>query len=176
MSWERAGRLAWAAPLIAAGSIAAFVVLMPERDRDGTEWAFGLAFVAYAVVGALIVSRHPRNPVGWLFCLIGSSSAGHEALYAYAARPGRAPGEEAAAWLASWMTEPSTAAIVLLLLAVPERPLPVAALAQGRLDRRGGRGGLGGRARPRPGAAAEHRRRSPTRSGSTRSRACSEPS
>jgi hypothetical protein len=119
MKPETAGRLAWAAPVITAGCVAAFAALIPEEQRDGAEWAFGLAFMAYALVGALIVSRHPRNPVGWLFCLIGATSAGHEALYAYASRSGRAPGEQAAAWLVAWMTEPSTAAIVLLLLLFP---------------------------------------------------------
>jgi hypothetical protein len=33
---------------------------------DGT-----LSAISYAPVGALIASRHPANPVGWLLCLHG---------------------------------------------------------------------------------------------------------
>jgi len=30
-----------------------------------------LSAISYAPVGALIASRHPENPVGWLLCLYG---------------------------------------------------------------------------------------------------------
>lgn len=30
-----------------------------------------LAWLAYSAVGAVIASRHPRNPVGWILCAIG---------------------------------------------------------------------------------------------------------
>jgi hypothetical protein len=30
-----------------------------------------LTAISYAPVGALIASRHPANPVGWLLCLYG---------------------------------------------------------------------------------------------------------
>ena len=42
------------------------------RDRlSATNPPYGcysLCFVTYAAVGGLIAARHPRNPVGWLFC------------------------------------------------------------------------------------------------------------
>ena len=53
---------------------------------------FFLTFLTYAVVGALVASRRPRNPVGWLFCAVGVYFAGSEALYAYARDPSDAAG------------------------------------------------------------------------------------
>jgi hypothetical protein len=31
--------------------------------------------ITYCVVGALIASRHPCNPIGWMFCAIGFLSS-----------------------------------------------------------------------------------------------------
>ena len=117
MTWERAGRLAWIAPALAAAFSAGFLLVMPPGDADGVAVLFGLTFVAYAGVGALIVSRHTRHPVGWLFCGVGVVSAGQELAYTYASRPEK-PGATAAAWLSAW-GEPITVAIVLLLLLFP---------------------------------------------------------
>src|SRR4028118_2352787 len=32
-----------------------------------------VAAVAFPTVGAIIASRRPRNPIGWIFCLVGLS-------------------------------------------------------------------------------------------------------
>ena len=117
MTWERAGRLAWIAPVLAGAFSGGYLVFTPPGDAEGVEALFGLTFVAYAAVGALIVSRHPRHPVGWLFCGVGVVSAGQELAYTYASRPDQ-PGAAAAGWLSAW-GEPSTVAIVLLLLLFP---------------------------------------------------------
>src|SRR5215475_6106303 len=31
--------------------------------------------ITFCVIGALVASRHPRNPIGWIFCAIGFLSA-----------------------------------------------------------------------------------------------------
>ena len=121
MSWERAGRLAWIAPLLTLGSEVAFYVIAdyPDSGSEGAEVFFLLTFLTYAVVGALIASRHPRNPVGWLFCAVGLHFAGSEVLYAYARDPAEPTGHVAAAWFYTWTGEPSAAAVVLLVLLFP---------------------------------------------------------
>ncbi len=111
-------RWVWAAPagvaLLAAGKLA----LIRGDDHVAVESLFLLTWIAYATVGALIVSRRPRHPVGWLFCAIGVCVAAQEFLLGYGSRP-REPGATAAAWLASWSSEPSTVLVLLLLLVFP---------------------------------------------------------
>ena len=118
MTWERAGRLVWIAPVLAVAFSAAFLTLLAPGDAEGVEVLFLLTFLAYATVGALIVSRHPRHTVGWLFCVVGVASAATELLYTYGGRTGE-PGATAAAWVSAWSAEPSSVAIVLLLLLFP---------------------------------------------------------
>jgi hypothetical protein len=93
VTWERAGRLAWIAPVLAAVAVALSPVVR-GHGLDGVELLFKTGFVIYAGVGALIASRRPRNAVGWLFCAIGVTYAAGDTLDAYAAdvsRPGAVP-------------------------------------------------------------------------------------
>jgi hypothetical protein len=121
MNWERAGRLAWVAPVLAIAIEVAYfaIATYPEDEDEGVEALFLLTFVTYAAVGALIASRRPRNPVGWLFCAIGLFFAASEALYAYARDPTGPPGAATAAWVTAWSGEPGTVALVLLVLLFP---------------------------------------------------------
>lgn len=68
---------------------------------------FGLD-VVYPLIGALIVSRQPRNLVGWVMCATGlimvvANLAGAYALRGLVAAPGSLPGALAMAWLQSWL-------------------------------------------------------------------------
>ena len=117
MTWERAARHAWLAPVLAAAFSVAYHVIEPP-DSEGVDVLFDLTFLAYATVGALIVSRHPRHPIGWLFCAVGVLAAADGVLYAYGNRPGE-PGASATAWVSAWSSEPSFVVIVLLLLLFP---------------------------------------------------------
>ena len=79
MSRRTAAWLAWS---LGALSMAMFVVtvVLSVASRSvlpppswGTEGLsviliFGVAFLAFPLVGALIASRHPQNPIGWI-CL-----------------------------------------------------------------------------------------------------------
>jgi hypothetical protein len=86
--------------------------------------------IAFATVGALILTRRPGNRIGWLFCAFGllsvTSALDAYALYALAARPDAAlPGATAAAWVASWSFAPSFfLGLVLLPLLYPTGRLP----------------------------------------------------
>ena len=69
---------------------------------------FCVAFLGFSVVGALVVSRVPRNPVGWLLLVQGLSwelaavMAGY-ANYALFASDGALPAGRWAAWAVNWL-------------------------------------------------------------------------
>src|SRR5215218_6550214 len=67
-----------------------------------------LTAVFYPTVGALVASRRPENPVGWLLCLYGlvisiSHFGAEYVIYALLAQPESLPAGEAMAWIVSWI-------------------------------------------------------------------------
>jgi two-component system NarL family sensor kinase len=111
-------RLAW---LLWTGTVALSIgyspLLAPVHAALPDILPFGLRFVedacfiltqlAFATLGALIVTRHPAHRLGWLLCAIGlagavDSFAGYYALDALLVAPGTLPGGLAAGWLQSW--------------------------------------------------------------------------
>jgi hypothetical protein len=79
---------------------------------------------AYPTVGAVIVARQPRNPVGWLCCavglLLGPAFFGQDyAWYALAHEPGSLPGGPAMLWLGQWPWQVVLGLISFLLLLFP---------------------------------------------------------
>ncbi len=91
-------------------------------------WTLSLIYVT---VGALVASRRPENPIGWIFCgtgLIAISFQGFAlayAAYALGAGYGSLPGGEYMAWLSEWIAIPTIVpATVLLLLLFPSGRLP----------------------------------------------------
>jgi len=124
-------RLAWAA-------VGLYVVLVVSGLRMHAEmmgigptdlWVF-FTLLWGAVIGALILSRYPSHPVGWLFIVValcfGASmfSSGY-ALEAIVFNPDTLPGGEVAAWLTFWLELPGVAALALFLpLLFPDGHLP----------------------------------------------------
>jgi hypothetical protein len=85
--------------------------------------------VSFSIIGAIIASRLPANPVGWLYCVAAWIIAvpclsAEYAIYALLARPDSLPPGEALAWLASWVWLLSIGCIVLSLLLFPNGRLP----------------------------------------------------
>ena len=88
-----------------------------------------VAPAAFPTVGAVIVSRHPNNVIGWLFCALGFSLGlnhflSEYAIYALLAQPGSLPGGEVFAWLTYSLYVPTFSPIIFSLLLFPTGRLP----------------------------------------------------
>jgi hypothetical protein len=97
----------WVAASVVAFTVVHLVLWTMARSVPGAVDTRGRAGVsiAFAVVGALIITRRSDNAVGWLLCAIGFSFSLHGALDAYALygvsyrSATNLPGATAAAWL-----------------------------------------------------------------------------
>jgi hypothetical protein len=90
-----------------------------------------LACVSATTVGAVLASRRPRHPVGWLLLVLGLSLAWGGVPPAYAAygllaRPGALPAADAVAryWPGTVVTAQTAASFVLLLTPTGSLPSP----------------------------------------------------
>jgi len=88
-----------------------------------------LVALSFSIIGAIIASRLPANPLGWLFCVAACGAAvdhfcAEYAIYALVAQPGSLPAGEALAWLASWVWILYVGCITLSLLLFPNGRLP----------------------------------------------------
>jgi hypothetical protein len=105
-------RVTWIAPALAAGVVVAHQ--LAYGIADAAQWTFSIGFVVYAAVGGLIADRYPRNPVGWLFCVVGVVFAAGDLASDYADHGGN-PGATALAVINTG-TGPSTLVILGLAL------------------------------------------------------------
>ncbi len=74
VAWLAWSMLALSLALFVAGT--ALLALTPVSlwERRSLVWPvdlFNLSLLTYPAVGALIASRRPRNPIGWIFCAMG---------------------------------------------------------------------------------------------------------
>ena len=81
---------------------------------------FILLFISFTTVGALIASRIPSNPIGWIFCGLGlsgtlTSLCGEYAVYALTTRPGSLPQGDIAAWFSGWLSGSNIVTLIVLL-------------------------------------------------------------
>jgi hypothetical protein len=88
-----------------------------------------LTAVFYPTVGAIVASRRPENPVGWLLCLYGLvTSIGYfcaeYATYALLAQPDSLPAGEAMVWIVSWVLPITNGLTVFYILLFPTGRLP----------------------------------------------------
>jgi hypothetical protein len=121
MTARSAARLAWSlcgGCVVGGGGV---VVLQLLNGTSDLGWAPLPALLAFAVVGALVAARQPRNSVGWLLLavavcmtvrLVGESYA----IYALITAPGSLPGGLYGAWVQwSWFGVVAILAIFLPL-------------------------------------------------------------
>ena len=88
-----------------------------------------LVAVSFSIIGAIIASRLPANPLGWLFCAAATIAAvanfsAEYAIHALLAQPNSLPAGEALAWLSSWVWIIFIGCIALSLLLFPTGRLP----------------------------------------------------
>jgi hypothetical protein len=93
-------------------------------DFGARDVTFIVSFAAFVPMGALIASRRPKNPIGWIACGIGLFNAASAAGYEYAVRallvdPQNLPGGELASWLSAWTWAPGVALLAFLMLLFP---------------------------------------------------------
>ena len=127
------GRLAWTMWGVCAGMILSGLLLgaftpaflvPPERPGPILATSTALLSLACPTVGALVASRLPANPIGWLFCGMGLLYGARRLTSAYAdhallAHP-HLPGGAYAAWASTWLGFPAlVAAGVFLALLFP---------------------------------------------------------
>jgi hypothetical protein len=121
----------WALSLIlTALSLLLLALNLSHPNTHVFDWWLGNSLVVVDVtVGAIVASRRPENPVGWLLCLSGLAiSIGHfasqYAIYALLAQPNSLPAGEALAWIASWLLPIYVGLQVFYLLLFPTGRLP----------------------------------------------------
>lgn len=109
------------APAFIAGLLL-YAINFDHRDQVAIVEPFvSVAGLAYAFVGALIVARHPRHALGWLFVGLGLTGvlgllAVQWALYGLVRDPGSLPGSAWALYLGFWATVPGFALQPTLML------------------------------------------------------------
>ena len=111
-------RLAWALWLAVVGTfLAAVVTGAADEDGEGSAVAYTVFVLVFATVGALVASRQPRNPIGWI--LLGASFAftlGGLSEEAESTLP---------AWVATWVWIAGMGPVVTFgLLLFPDGRLP----------------------------------------------------
>jgi hypothetical protein len=126
--------VAWSvAALCVALHAVSIVLYLASRDVEtpGDDQAiaasagFLACFLLFPAVGALVVSKRPRHPVGWLLLYIGVALAANDVLFAYAdyavyAHPGSLPAGVWAGWLGANLDPVFIMAVALVLLLFPD--------------------------------------------------------
>jgi hypothetical protein len=134
ISRRAASWLAWSACALSLALTAlSFLLIALILSQDAPIYFFWIALTAlaigYSVIGAIIASRLPNHPIGWICCAIGLIAAvdhfaGEYAVYALLARREALWGGQAMLWLQSWFWMLFVGLFVFLLLLFPNGRLP----------------------------------------------------
>jgi signal transduction histidine kinase len=129
--------------LAAAGLVLAVITwstpLPANADDQAGTVALMLAFLLFALMGALILYFRPANRIGSIFSamgvlFLGAGTLDQYAIYALNTHPGSVPGGVVVAWASGWLFLPGLFGIFLLFLVFPDgrllsrRWVPVAAV------------------------------------------------
>jgi signal transduction histidine kinase len=130
-------RIAWAvlglttlAGILDTVFTAAHRSLLSEATWADHGWPLApLAGIGCALMGALVISRYPRQPLGWLLCAASLLSVTLAAdAYSMWVLEGDGPGSAQAAHLAAWASPllgwPAFTALIMIFLIAPDGRLP----------------------------------------------------
>jgi signal transduction histidine kinase len=133
MTSRTAARLAWGIAILSYAIVAACLVLLwLDRATIGSVGAGPVGNLVPAVtlgaLGALIASRRPGNPIGWLMLgiatLVGTSGlAALIAIRALLAGVSPHGWVRWAAWVQNWIGNPALGALILIFLLFPDGKL-----------------------------------------------------
>jgi hypothetical protein len=135
MSRGTAARLGWSLFGFSALLLAVALVLNLRRPQYAElgattgELVLALALVLFGWFGALIVSRQPSQPIGWILCALAGTLAllgfaNEYAIYGLITHPGAAPGAAALAWFTTWAIAIPLGLLAALLLLFPTGQAP----------------------------------------------------
>jgi hypothetical protein len=127
----KARTVAWVAWSVWA-LLVGLAILFQTQTTEGfpAAWLPALALGGFMTVGAVVVSRQPRNTIGWLCCAAGLAGglagfSGEYARYALGPQRGWLPGGLTMAWLNGWVGSFWAGLVLsLLLLLFPTGRLP----------------------------------------------------
>jgi hypothetical protein len=136
MSRRTASWLAWSTCALSLVLTALSVLLLILLLRSYTPIYYywletSMVAVGYSIVGAIVASRLPESPIGWLFCAIGLCFgfvhfSAEYVEYALLAPSRSLPAGEVFAWLSSWIWVGGLGLVVFLDLLFPNGRLPSA--------------------------------------------------
>ena len=138
MSARAAARVAWSLCVLSLTLTALSLLLLalsfvrPDVPINYYWLETTVIAASYSTVGAVVAPRLRESPIGWLFCAIGLSFAvvhfsAEYAIYALQVVPSLSlPGDEAFAWLNSWLWVGGLGLVVFLDLLFPDGRLPSA--------------------------------------------------
>ncbi len=134
MSRRTTGRIAWSLWVLSVALTALALLLLALNLSNPNAhifdwWVSNALTVIDVTVGAIVASRRPENPIGWLLLLGGfaicmNHFSAQYAIYALLAQPNSLPAGEAMAWIASWLLPIYSGLQVLYLLLFPTGGLP----------------------------------------------------
>jgi hypothetical protein len=134
MSTRTAAQVAWSVCALSLALTAlSFLFLVLNLSLDAPIYFYWVEpttiAVGYSVIGAIIASRLPSHPIGWICCVVGFTGAvehlsGEYAVYALLAHPDTLIGGKAMLWLQGWFWILMFGLIVFLLLLFPNGRLP----------------------------------------------------
>ena len=120
----------WGLAIVMGAATVALSVRNGRFSEDPLVLTMAVVMVlGYDTVGALVASRNPRNPIGWLMMAVGfgfilGGLTSEYAKYAYLTNPGGLPFRVAAGWLSSWADVVSVVPILIILTLFPDGRVP----------------------------------------------------
>jgi hypothetical protein len=119
-------RLGWSLFALTVLLVIVMVRFSARQEEAFDTVLYGLLVLALSGVGALIVSRHSGNAIGWIFLALGVSGAFYESAegWSYFAGDRGLPAAEVGEWIISWSWIVDFAGFALMFLLFPDGRLP----------------------------------------------------